>query len=419
MRGYAPDVISVDEAVNRWAHSGMMSLTGREEPDLGAPIKLIQGADFTAESIRTQSARLGREVRIDPLSVMAERAAITGLRRGGFESCGKSARLVRSKDGWIALTMARPSDWDLAAALVLESSPIEYGDWVRLSTNVGNFSSRELRSRAELLSVPLAEVGERILQTSHETRDRFAPMPRRIRNARPVDSLEGLLVVDLSALWAGPLASSLLLAAGADVVKLESRSRPDGARFGASEFYQLLNAGKASVALDFSDAHDRELIRELISSSNVVITSARRRALDQLGLFPGQLMENGGPKVWLNVTGYESVPHSVNRVAFGDDAAAAGGLVAWDREGPCFCGDAIADPLTGLVAASWLLEAIAREGAWEIEAPMADIAATYSGPFVRAGSPVALRPEWSQRSHSPVAELGADTIRIMNQVGIS
>jgi hypothetical protein len=412
-------LIAVDEAVDRWARSGMMSLTGRQEPNLGAPIKLIQGLDQAAESIRTQSARLGRQVRVDPLRLMAERAAISGLRRGGFESCGRSTHLMQCEDGWIALAMARSSDWDLAAALVHDRSPIEAGDWARLSANIRNVSSSELRSRAELLSLPLSKVGECNTRTSQQSHVPIAPIRKRIRDARPVDDLEGAVVVDLSALWAGPLAGSLLRAAGADVVKVESHSRPDGARFGASAFYELLNAGKASVAFDFSDDHDRHLLRELISSADVVITSARRRALDQLGLFPEKLMSDQGPKIWLNVTGYSSVPHSLDRVAFGDDAGAAGGLVTWDREGPCFCGDAIADPLTGIIAASWLLEAIALEGAWEIEAPMADIAANYSGPFVGAGAPVALPPVRSQRSEGCVAELGADTLRIMRQLEIS
>ena len=51
------------------------------------------------------------------------------------------------------------------------------------------------------------------------------------------------------------------------------------------------------------------------------------------------------------VTGYGTEPGSADRVAFGDDAAAAGGLVVWDERGPCFCADAVADPVTGLATA--------------------------------------------------------------------
>ncbi len=61
-------------------------------------------------------------------------------------------------------------------------------------------------------------------------------------------------------------------------------------------------------------------------------------------------------------------------MAFGDDAAVAGGLVARDDQGPCFCADAIADPLTGLAAAVAVLNALGDGGAWVIDASMADIA---------------------------------------------
>ena len=57
-------------------------------------------------------------------------------------------------------------------------------------------------------------------------------------------------------------------------------------------------------------------------------------------------------RVWLRITGYGTEAGSAERVAFGDDAAVAGGLVGYDGAGPVFVGDAIADPLTGLEAAA-------------------------------------------------------------------
>ena len=57
-------------------------------------------------------------------------------------------------------------------------------------------------------------------------------------------------MVELGSLWAAPLCGSLLAAAGADVVKVESIGRPDGARRGPPAFFDLLNGGKRSVALD-------------------------------------------------------------------------------------------------------------------------------------------------------------------------
>ena len=78
-------------------------------------------------------------------------------------------------------------------------------------------------------------------------------------------------MVDLSALWAGPLAASLLLEAGARVVKVEARDRPDGARSGPRPFFDLLNAGKESVAIDLSAPDELSLIH--ISSPRDLSTS--------------------------------------------------------------------------------------------------------------------------------------------------
>ena len=69
---------------------------------------------------------------------------------------------------------------------------------------------------------------------------------------------------------------------------------------------------------------------------------------------------------------------SRRRPAFGDDAAVAGGLVGAAAGGPVFCGDAIADPLTGLEAALAVAESLGRGGGELIDVSMAAVAATYA-----------------------------------------
>ena len=78
---------------------------------------------------------------------------------------------------------------------------------------------------------------------------------------------------------------------------------------------------------------------------------------------------------------------SADRVAFGDDAAAAGGLVVWDGEGPCFCGDAVADPLSGMAAAAAALAALEQGGRWVLDVSMADVAAGCRVATSPAGGP--------------------------------
>jgi crotonobetainyl-CoA:carnitine CoA-transferase CaiB-like acyl-CoA transferase len=84
----------------------------------------------------------------------------------------------------------------------------------------------------------------------------------------------GLLVADLSSMWAGPLCGGLLAAAGATVVKVENPSRPDGTRSGEPAFFDWINRGKLSCAVDFDD----ELLRALLDTADIVIEGSARRA---------------------------------------------------------------------------------------------------------------------------------------------
>ena len=72
-------------------------------------------------------------------------------------------------------------------------------------------------------------------------------------------------------------------------------------------------------------------------------------------------------------------------MAFGDDAAVAGGLVAWFQEQPYFVADAIADPLSGLVAATAVLESLATSDAALLEIALSRVAAWIAGRNPRSG----------------------------------
>ena len=195
--------------------------------------------------------------------------------------------------------------------------------------------------------------------------------------------LDNTVVADLSSMWAGPLCARLLGLAGAQVIKVESPGRPDGARAGNREFFDWLHAGHRSLSLDFSTRAGRAVLASLLEVADVVIESSRPRALAALGVAPGMIRHPPG-QVWLSITGYgRSLPE---RVAFGDDAAVAGGLVGWpegeraggEPPGPVFCADAIADPLTGACGALAVALSRSAGGGELIDLAMRDVAAAFA-----------------------------------------
>ena len=377
VRTVTTDRISDD--VVAWAASGLMALSGRPGGAmLGPPAGFVERLTVLGAQISGLTAVIGEQVVVDPLAVLAERAAIAGLTRGGATSCGGATRLLSCDDGWLAVSLARSTDWDLVAAWLELDGPVEPGEWERVTTAVAGRAADGLMDRGVLVGLPIAVVGECAPGASGGVAV-TSVTDRVVGRADPV-AIETLTVLDLSALWAGPLAGRVLARAGARVIKVEASSRPDGSRSGPLEFQHALNGDKESVVLDLDGADGRRRFHDLVDSADVVITSCRQRALDQLGLDPDAIVAAGRPRAWLSITGHGRGPVGRDRVAFGDDAAVAGGLVLWDEQGPCFCADAVADPLAGLAAAAAVLAALADGGRHVVDVSMAEVAAGFAGP---------------------------------------
>lgn len=323
-----------------------MALTGDSD---GPP--LDPGTDAAAAADRLL-APFGLDAR-----VLSERAAHLGLRRRGATSCGGAHRILGARDGWWALALPRPEDLELVPAL-LQTDRIEGDPWTAIETRARDLTVAEIVEQGALLGLAVAAVGRERAAIRVDGAERSGASTHR----------HAPVVVDLSALWAGPLCTHLLARRGARIVKVESASRPDGARRGVRSFFDLLNGGKASVELPLATERGREQLHDLVERADIVVTSSRRRAIDQLGLDPAEFLRGGSDRVWVAITGHgwES-----NRVGFGDDAAAAAGLVAEGDDGrPRFCGDAIADPLCGVLAAHEAQRAWERGGRWFLDVPL-------------------------------------------------
>jgi hypothetical protein len=269
--------------------------------------------------------------------LLGERARLMRLRRAGRTSPNGSCRLLDAADGRIALSLPRHADWGLLGAL-FESENIS--DWPDVAAALRGRSASEIVARGIELGLAI------VLDQAPAIATRvFEDCPRARSDSRP-------LVVDLAALWAGPLAASLLMMAGARVIKIESRSRPDAARLGHAGFYDLLNQRKQCVALNFNDPADTRMLARLIDAADIIIEGSRPRALRQLGIDRDRVVANGA--TWIGITGHGGSGDAAGRIGFGDDAAVAAGLSTVMKQGwgtPLLAGDAIADPLTGLYAA--------------------------------------------------------------------
>jgi hypothetical protein len=385
----------VDTPARDWGASGLAHLTGLPDgaPDFSRAAVLARAREVAADL----GGRFG--VELDAATLLTGRAAQLGLSRGGRVSAGGATRLLSTLDGWAAITLSRPEDVDDVPAML--EHPIAPGDtWPAVERWAAVRSAHEVVARARLLDLPAAVLGEA---------SAGLPVVRRIgATTSPRPPLD-LLVADMSSMWAGPLCAQILAWAGATVVKVESKARPDGTRLGPKGFFDWMNGGKLSYAADFDDPSG---LRALLSAADVVIASSRPAALARRGLGPGDVPARDG-RVWLRITGHGVDGDCGNLVAFGDDAAVAGGLVGRGAEGPVFCADAIADPLTGLHAALAAAESLARGGGELVDVAMAAVAASYAVlPEVVSESDCAAVPPVAPTVALPAAELGSDNARV-------
>ena len=276
---------------------------------------------------------------MDAVALTAQRAAFTRFGRSGSTSTGGYAHMVRASDGWVALNLPRPAD--VAALPALVGAAAAAGDWRGIERRVATMTAAEVVETGSLLGLAVAAVGA----TAGADRpwSMLCRGPVRPRNGRAPT------VVDLTSLWAGPLAGGLLAAAGCRVLKVESSSRPDGARRGPAGFFDLLNGAKEHLSLDLPNSEAVDRLWELIAGADLVLEASRPRVMQQWGICPDDVVADG--TAWVSITGHGRSGSHSNRVAFGDDAAASGGLVV-GGDPPMFVGDAIADPISGLAAAS-------------------------------------------------------------------
>lgn len=301
--------------------------------------------------------------RVDGLTAEAllDRSDSVVLRAPTNISPNGSCRIIRTADDWIAVNLPRPDDMDLLPAWLGCADDVE--PWTALKTAARNEEAAGLVARGAELGLAVARLGE-------------APpaLPAVNGLGRPDAALSGrkLRVLDLSALWAGPLCGAILGHSGHNVTKVEARTRPDPVTKANRALHERLNGCKARQTVERFSA---ECLLPLIADADILITSARPRAFAGAGLTPDRLFASKPGLIWVAITAHGWFGPGAGRTGFGDDAAVAGAMVDWQDGSPIFAGDAVADPLTGLAAAAAALRAVRSGGGVLIDAAMARVAA--------------------------------------------
>lgn len=184
--------------------------------------------------------------------------------------------------------------------------------------------------------------------------------------------LEGLRVLDLSRVLAGPYATMMLADLGADVLKIEHPERGDDTRQwgppfagGESAYFLSVNRNKRSAGVDLKDTEGLEKVKRLATNADVVIENMRRGALEKLGLGYEALKELNPGIVYCSITGFGPGPDE-DRPGYDFLIQARGGIMGItgfpDGE-PTKVGVAIADMVCGLQAAMAVLAALHRRSA--------------------------------------------------------
>jgi crotonobetainyl-CoA:carnitine CoA-transferase CaiB-like acyl-CoA transferase len=197
--------------------------------------------------------------------------------------------------------------------------------------------------------------------------------------------LEGVRVLDLSRVLAGPYATMVLADLGADVIKVEHPERGDDTRHwgppfagGESAYFLSVNRNKRSIGVDLKSTEGLEKITGLAADADVVIENLRRGALEKLGLGYEALKELNPDLIYCSITGF-GPGQDEERPGYDFLIQARAGIMGItgfpEPEGePTKVGVAIADIVCGLYAATAILAALRRrdatgEGA-RIEVPL-------------------------------------------------
>eukprot|EP00871_Galdieria_phlegrea_P003394 jgi/Galph1/4055/GphlegSOOS_G2774.1 len=182
-------------------------------------------------------------------------------------------------------------------------------------------------------------------------------------------ALNGIKVLDLSRVLAGPFCTMQLGDLGAEVIKVERPKTGDDTRAwgppfaagGESAYFLCVNRNKQSVAIDFSKPSGAELVRKLASQSDILVENFLPGKLSQYGLGYEELRQVNPRLIYCSLTGFGQTGPYAQRAGYDVIVSGIGGLMGItgpENGEPCKVGVAITDLATGLFACTSILSAL-------------------------------------------------------------
>jgi CoA:oxalate CoA-transferase len=184
--------------------------------------------------------------------------------------------------------------------------------------------------------------------------------------------LAGLLVIDFTHVLSGPFCTMMMADQGARVLKIEHPGTGDDTRAfgpfyedGGSVYFEFVNRGKESIALNLKDPEDLRLVKRMISQADVVVENFRPGTMTRLGLDPAQLVSENERLVVCSISGFGQSGPMRREPAYDTVVQALSGLMSvtgFPGQAPTRVGTSISDLSAGLFAYAAITTAlVARE----------------------------------------------------------
>jgi crotonobetainyl-CoA:carnitine CoA-transferase CaiB-like acyl-CoA transferase len=216
-------------------------------------------------------------------------------------------------------------------------------------------------AQATIPGRPFPGFGWRTVSPEPSAKKEGAPAEEQVSEANNSRPLDGLRVLDLTMMWAGPFATLRMAEMGADVIKIESPSAWDNIRtlidqpgvedpWNSAFYFNAYNRDKRSLTLDLAQPAGRDLLLRLAATADVLIENYRADVLDKLHLGPAVLHAVNPKLVVLSMAAFGKTGPDANYVGFGPVIELMSGLGSLSGYGdgePFKTGLSYGDPVAG------------------------------------------------------------------------